>query len=607
MPDPLLTQRHRGGNAARPAWGVPTGGQYKFWEANAFRARKDAREDRRQLVRWSMRHDNRGGHYTGAPTVIDKDVKSNVSVFNAFTGTLRTEYAQRLEQTGAAPGFVRVASTTHLGIGYERAEAEEETLPAYRTQQGKVFGALAGPAEAVAQIEVEQALAAEAQREAVYGSGDGGGGEDEAEEPYRYSVPTGYRNAERRAMKVEMSEKAKALEVLKEQAELAEALAVAKGAGSPPPSPSLQPPTPPPVPEREASREPQPRTRMAIAGYGRDPTITPYAASPTAYATHYYRHHRPTSDGLSAFGPGSAAATQAALMGAAAHTQQGTRRKSGGGGGGGSGGGGASRPSSASRCAPVTDSFSVSSSRLGRSLSEAQLHAAQLAAGGHAGPDAVDDGKRLSGAAAQEAEEEKERMNALVQARVRRTGEGPLRALVRAKAAAAAAAATKGKGNGKGASPPAARKAGDTAAPHDSSGQAAGVTASAGSNDGGAACSGGGVGAGACLSFGGGTPGATTAAAEPLLREREPLREPAEMTLAANPQEAKMIRTLLLEQASLRCEAAEAKAEVKALRGEVAALEQLLLDARQTIELLGGAQAESHSGASSAQQQPPWR
>ena len=140
--------------------------------------------------------------------------------------------------------------------------------------------------------------------------------------------------------------------------------------------------------------------------------------------------------------------------------------------------------------------------------------------------------------------------------------------------------------------------------------------------------------------------------------------EPVEMALADTPQEAKMVRTLLLEQATLRCEvraltvhaaacvrqlfepreddchphphtcplvilqpippgvlticvptlsrvlcsqAAEAKAEVHILRGEVDSLEQALFEARETIEWLSGGAGEGHGGARSAQQQAPWR
>lgn len=229
MPDPLLTTRHRRG--ARPAWGVPTGASFKFWEAQAFRARKDSREDTRHLMRYAMAGgDRRAAMYTGAPVVIDKDVRSNQSVFNSFTGTLRTDYARELESKGLVPAVVRTASTTHLGIGYERAEAEEETLPTYRQQQGRAFGVLMGPAAVTEAMEEQMALARQADREAAYCSGGcdscggGGGTSAQGEQPHNYafSVPTGFRNAERRAMQPEMSESEKELERLRDAAESAE-------------------------------------------------------------------------------------------------------------------------------------------------------------------------------------------------------------------------------------------------------------------------------------------------------------------------------------------------------------------------------------------------
>ena len=63
----------------------------------------------------------------------DRGRDSTATIFNSFNKSLRSEYAETLRQNGeAGPAVVRAASTTHLGVGYEKAEAIEETLPAYR-------------------------------------------------------------------------------------------------------------------------------------------------------------------------------------------------------------------------------------------------------------------------------------------------------------------------------------------------------------------------------------------------------------------------------------------------------------------------------------------
>jgi hypothetical protein len=137
MPDPLTRAPPAPRGAPRPRWGVPTGGRLSLCEAHAYRARKDRREQTRAESR-SIRSggDHRERRWTGAPQIKHPDHMSPAAVFASFTSTLRSEYAEafrcRGETNGSIPRVRSSLSSTHLGYGSEKAEAEEETIPAYR-------------------------------------------------------------------------------------------------------------------------------------------------------------------------------------------------------------------------------------------------------------------------------------------------------------------------------------------------------------------------------------------------------------------------------------------------------------------------------------------